>query len=103
MTVLAVETKPSIQRKIVHIEAKPGSAAELREALLELEAATRGEPGCIAFSFFQALSSAGHFLLIEEFASPAALEEHLSAPYTRAFFTRNLTAAIAPVDKGWLS
>ena len=91
------------QRKIVHITAKPGSADAMRTALLALEASTRLEEGCSGFTFFQSLSAPAHFLLIEEFASDAALALHMQMPHTQAFFARDLVAGIAPVAKAWLS
>ena len=74
----------------------------MRAALFGLEAATRLEPGCRAFTFYQALSSPERFLLIEDFTSQAALEAHLKAPYTQAFFALGLAADIRPIDKDWL-
>lgn len=41
-------------RKIARIQGKPGRADGLREALRAFEAATRQEPGCVEFGFFQA-------------------------------------------------
>lgn len=96
-------TANAAQRKIVHITAKPGSADAVRAALLALEAPTRLEEGCNGFTFFQSLSAPEHFLLIEEFASAAALALHMQLPHTQAFFARDLVAGIAPVAKDWLS
>jgi quinol monooxygenase YgiN len=90
-------------RKVVHITGKAGAAAPLRAALGDLETATRREAGCVAFTFFQALSAADHFLLIEEFVSDADLELHMQQPHTRAFFSLNLVERIEALTKGWLS
>ena len=90
-------------RKIVHIEARPGQADAVRAALLELEAATVTEPGCIGFSFFQALSAPHSFVLIEDFQDRAAFDAHLALPHTRAFFALDLVAATRAVEKEWLS
>jgi quinol monooxygenase YgiN len=96
-------TTDAAQRKIVHITAKPGSGDAMRAALLALEAPTRLEEGCSGFTFFQSLSAPEHFLLIEEFASAAALALHMQLPHTQAFFARDLVAGIAPVAKDWLA
>ena len=89
-------------RKIVHIEVKPGQAEAARDALAQLEEATRREDGCVSFQFFQALSAPHSFLLIEDFRDRAALDVHMGQPHTRAFFARELVAAIRPVEPGWL-
>ncbi|HYD99020.1 MAG TPA: putative quinol monooxygenase [Alphaproteobacteria bacterium] len=96
--------EPSLPvRKIVRIAAKPGLADAMRAALRELELATKAEPGCREFRFFQALTEPDAFLLIEDFTSAEALEGHMRQPHTRAFFARNLAASIAAIERGWLS
>ena len=98
-----VQSARATLRKIVHITGKQGGALELRAALIELETATLCEAGCVGFTFFQALSDADHFLLIEDFVSGADLDQHMQQAHTRAFFARNLVASIAPIAKEWLS
>ncbi|MBB4039662.1 quinol monooxygenase YgiN [Microvirga flocculans] len=90
-------------RKIVRIEAKAGLADQMRAALLELERATRPEPGCREFMFFQALDNPGLFLLVEDFANAAALEEHMKLPHTQKFFSLGLAASVKPIDPAWMS
>lgn len=89
-------------RKIVRIEAKPGLATATRVALLELELATRSEPGCQEFLFFQALGSDTSFLLIEDFADAAALAVHMKLPHTQKFFAQDLVASIRPIERTWM-
>ena len=89
-------------RKIVRIAAKPGKADAMRDALITLERATRAEPGCVAFTFFQAVDDAETFLLIEDFADQAALDTHMALPHTRAFFDLQLAAGIQAIDPAWL-
>lgn len=72
--------------KLAHIRCKPGQADAFRAALLALETATRKEPGCQEFRFFQALSDEGFFILLEQFENEAALQLHLQATYTQSFF-----------------
>lgn len=76
--------------KLARIRCRPGQADALRAALVELETATRSEPGCHEFSFFQALSDEGLFALLEQFENEAALQSHLQAPYTQRFFALDL-------------
>jgi quinol monooxygenase YgiN len=90
-------------RKIVRIQSKPGLAAATRTALIELQHATQAEPGCREFIFFQALGDEGAFLLIEDFASTEALNQHMQLPHTQAFFARDLVAGIRPIERSWMS
>lgn len=90
-------------RKIVHIIGRAGQAPALQAALRDLESATRQEAGNVSFTFFQALSSDDHFLLIEDFLSEDELERHMQQPHTRAFFALNLVERIETVAKDWLS
>lgn len=89
-------------RKIVRIEAKSGLGAATRAALIELEQATRAEPGCREFLFFQALGSETSFLLIEDFSDNAALDVHMKLPHTQKFFAQDLVASIRPIERSWM-
>lgn len=86
------------KRRLARLTAKPGKEQEMRAALLALEGATRPEPGCSQFEFFQALGAPGEFLLIEDFAGQQALDLHMEAPYTRAFFEAALVDKVRVVD-----
>ena len=87
-------------RKLARITAKPGHGDQLRAALLELEAATRQELGCIEFSFFQAISDPDAFVLLEHFADEHAFKLHMTLEHTRSFFGTNAerVAGIKAVD-----
>lgn len=90
-------------RKIVRLTCRDGGAAEMREALIELQRETLREPGCVEFQFLQALTAPESFLLIEDFASAEALESHMQAPHTTKFFATGLLLSGTPIDKAWLS
>lgn len=66
----------------------------MRVALMALETATRDEPGCQEFCFFQALSDDDSFVLLEEFESEAALQLHMQAAYTQHFFSLGLAEGV---------
>ncbi|MBZ6078775.1 putative quinol monooxygenase [Microvirga puerhi] len=100
---MAHSTVTPSARKIVRIRARPGLAEVARNALLDLERDTRAEAGCRSFTFFQALAEPDAFLLVEEFADEQALAIHMDLPHTRAFFSRDLVAEIAPFEQGWMS
>ncbi len=86
------------KRRLARLTAQPGKEHEMRAALLALEGATRPEPGCRQFAFFQALGAPGEFLLIEDFAGQQALDLHMEAPYTRAFFKAGLVDKVRVYD-----
>lgn len=77
--------------KLARIRCRADQATAFRAALLTLETQTRQEPGCLEFTFLQALSDDTSFVLLERFQNEAALQLHLQAPYTQRFF-----------DLGWL-
>jgi quinol monooxygenase YgiN len=79
-------------RKTVLLTAKPGRESDLRHALVELQEATRHEPGCEFFAFYGALDDAGSFALVEEFISAESFEIHMQMPYTQKFFAQDLVA-----------
>lgn len=85
-------------RKLAHITAKPGQSAALRAALQALETATRQEPGCVEFTFYQALTTDASFLLLEHFTDQQALQTHMQLPHTQAFFQMGLTENVSAVD-----
>ena len=90
-------------RRIVRLKSHDGAETRMREALILLQGETVAEPGCVSFEFLQSLSVPEGFLLIEDFASPAALEVHMQAPHTKAFFALDVMASGAPIEKAWLS
>lgn len=93
------ETKSQMPiQKIARLAAKPGREAELRAALQVLESATRKEPGCIEFTFLQAISNDAQFVLLEHFADEDAFKAHMQLPHTQAFFKAQLLASVNATD-----
>jgi quinol monooxygenase YgiN len=85
-------------RKVARITGKPGHSQQLRLALADLESATRQEPGCVEFTFFQAISDQDSFVLLEHFADQSALDAHMQLEHTRSFFSARLVSSVAAVD-----
>lgn len=85
-------------RKIARISGKPGQSELLRLALSQLESATRQEPGCVEFAFFQAISDHDSFVLLEHFSDQSAFDSHLKQEHTQAFFRAQLVSSVAAVD-----
>jgi quinol monooxygenase YgiN len=55
------------------------SVPELRELLALQVNLSRQEPGCVRFEAFESQTTAGSFILIERWASQAALDVHRTA------------------------
>lgn len=94
---------PTNLRRIVRLTSRSGAAERMRHALIELQGETAAEPGCVQFEFLQSLVAPETFLLIEDFASAEALETHMQAAHTEAFFALDVMASGAPIEKAWLS
>lgn len=80
--------------QLARIHCKPGKAAQLISELQVLEACTRREPGCLEFTFYQAISDASEFVLIERFQDAQALRSHMDAAYTQRFFALDWVTAV---------
>jgi quinol monooxygenase YgiN len=70
---------------IAILDARPGMAAEFREKIIELVREVRREPGCLAFTAYQARDVEGRFYLYEVYASAAAFAEHLQTEHVHRF------------------
>ncbi|MGQ9898464.1 MAG: putative quinol monooxygenase [Acidobacteriota bacterium] len=68
---------------LAHFRAKSEYVAKLRALLTDLIRATRREPGCLQYDLHVATDDPTAFVLIEQWASPAALEAHLAQPHTQ--------------------
>lgn len=80
--------------KIAYLVAKPGKSTEMRVALQTLEALTRKESGCVAFSFYEAISNQGSFVLLEHFVNEEAFSLHMQLAHTQAFFALDLVERV---------
>ena len=74
-----------------------------RETVLEIgqanARASRGDPGCISYRFYEDTERANEFVFIEEWESEEALQQHFATPHI-AEFMRALPAALtAPPER----
>ena len=67
---------------IVTIEAKKGKEKELEAAFAPCLAATKKEPGCIAYELNRDPDHSSSYLMYEKFKGVAALNAHLKQPHT---------------------
>ncbi len=65
--------------------AAPGRRDELVAAAQAVAAATRGDRGCLAYSFAADLEQPDRILSIEVWADRSALNEHMAHEHTQAF------------------
>ena len=65
--------------------AAPGRRDELVAAARAIAADTRGDRGCLAYSFAADLERPDRILSIEIWADQAALDEHMAHDHTQAF------------------
>ena len=75
-------------RVVATITAQPDKADELKCILLGLVEPTRSEAGCISYQLFQNSSDASDFVFVEEWASDAALDQHMTTPHVQDAITR---------------
>jgi len=81
------------------ITAAPGREQELHRRLREVVALTQAEPGCLLFEVFERLDSPGQFVLWERFATRAAFDEHVKAPYTVEYFMSGAAASTQAIHQ----
>jgi len=65
--------------------AGPGHRDELVAAARAMAAATRGDRGCLAYSFAADVEDENRILSIEIWADRAALDQHMTHPHTQEF------------------
>lgn len=65
-----------------------GKEEELEAHLLSLAAPTRAEPGCVLYDLYRSPDKKNHFMRLEVWTSPEALEAHKATPHIRESFAR---------------
>lgn len=83
---------------IATVKAKEEKVRHVKEVLMGLIAPTREEPGCISYVLHQATDDVCSFVFVEEWASQAALDEHLQTPYLQGFLAQADDILAAPLD-----
>ena len=71
----------------VNLTFRAGHEDEVTDMFRKLQAATRQEPGCIAYVVQRARENPRHYLVYEQYTNEAALEEHRSSPHFKKFAT----------------
>jgi len=71
----------------VNLKMTPGHDNEVTDMFRKLQAATRQEPGCIAYVVQRSRENPHHYLVYEQYKNEAALEEHRNSPHFKNFAT----------------
>ncbi len=73
---------------------------EMREAFIDAAgtcvAATRREPGCLAYDMYESLAEPGAFVAVEQWESEAAIDAHFLLAHTAAFLEAAAGCVTAP-------
>jgi quinol monooxygenase YgiN len=70
------------------ITAKPGFEELVREALSELVAPTRDEPGCLSYSLYQSSADPAVFVTVESWQGAGDLDAHMKTDHIAATFAK---------------
>ncbi len=70
---------------IGHLQTAPEHAAKLKQAAAPLVAASRAEPGNIAYAFAEDISAPGLLHFVERWQDEAALAAHNQTPHLAQF------------------
>ena len=90
-------TQPEKLISIAVLKAKAGKREALRQGLLTLIEPTRAEPGNLDYVLFELRDEPGTFYMREAFASQAALDEHVAAPYFQVFAAKMNNLLAEPI------
>lgn len=67
------------------IQSDPDSIAAMKEAIIEMEAASRAEEGCQEYTFSQELGDPSKMRIVEHWRTEADLVAHFATPHMAAF------------------
>lgn len=82
---------------ILSIELEPGARQGVLDRAPEIQAATRAEPGCLAYDFFTCTDNPDRLVFVEAWKDEAAHAFHMEQQHTKDFiafheqFHRSLT------------
>ena len=78
--------------------ARPGSEQAVAEALLDVLAPTRQEPGCLSIHAFRSTRDPRLFHIHSRWKDEAAFDAHAELPHTVRFITRVTPLIDHPLD-----
>ena len=69
---------------VAEVQAKAGEEGVVKKALMALVEPTRKEKGCICYNLHQSGEDKAKFMFYEQWASQAALDEHMQSDHFKA-------------------
>ncbi|WP_423209691.1 putative quinol monooxygenase [Paracoccus yeei] len=70
---------------IITIDCQPGTRSQILARAPAAQAATRAEPGCLAYDFYTCTDDPERLVFVETWKDRAAHDFHMEQPYTKAF------------------
>jgi quinol monooxygenase YgiN len=67
------------------MHARPGKRAEVHQAMFEIQAPTRVEPGCLEYGGFHSVRDPDEFYIYSRWSDMAAFERHAELSHTVRF------------------
>ena len=67
------------------LHARPGKQDEVHRSMLEVQAPTRAEPGCLSYGAFPSVRDPDEFCLDTRWREMVAFENHAALPHTVRF------------------
>jgi uncharacterized protein GlcG (DUF336 family)/quinol monooxygenase YgiN len=86
VTLAAIQNQDEWLTAVTFITGKEGREEELKTELLRLSAPTRAEAGNLKYELYQSPLKPNHFMRLEVWRNPPALEEHKATPHLKASF-----------------
>ncbi|MFG0276291.1 MAG: putative quinol monooxygenase [Phycisphaerales bacterium] len=80
-------SRPTV-RIVVRVRAKPDLAERMGALLASIVEPTRAEPACVSYELLQDRETPFEFLLVQEWRSDRAYDEHLEQPHMLAVYER---------------
>jgi glc operon protein GlcG len=85
-TLTAIQGADELLTAVTFITGKEGREEELKNELLKLSAPTRAEAGNLKYDLYQSPLKPNHFMRLEVWRNPQALEDHKATPHLKASF-----------------
>jgi quinol monooxygenase YgiN len=76
-----------ILHTFIRLEPKPGMDGQLRDALHEIAAPTRAEPGCLLYRVYESTSGPQVFYIHSQWMDDSAFDAHAARPHTQRFLS----------------
>lgn len=70
---------------IITIDTVPGGRDRILDRAPEAQAATRAEPGCLAYDFYTCTDNPDRLVFVESWVDQAAHEFHMQQDHTKTF------------------